>query len=271
MKVTILGAGGRMGAALVRAITQTPALTLCGAVERNGHPSVGMDAGTCAGLAPLGVSVTDDLEAGVKSSDVVVDFTIHSLVPATLEVAVKHEVACVIGTTGLNDGERKSVETAAAHIPIVWAPNMSLGVNLLMHLVQRAASVLGMDYDAEIVEMHHRHKLDAPSGTALGLLEAVAEGRGQNSAEAVQHGRKGITGERPRGQIGCHALRGGDVIGDHTVIFATDGERMELTHKASSRDCFAHGALRAALWLKNRSAGLYNMVDVLELASAGQA
>lgn len=265
MKVTILGAGGRMGGALIRGLAQMPDLVLTGAVEREGHAAVGMDAGLSAGLAPLGVIITGDLAAAIRASDAVIDFTIHSEVPATLARAVEAGAAYVLGTTGLNAQEQSAVESAAARIPIVWAPNMSQGVNVLLHLVQRAAAALGLDYDAEIVEMHHRHKLDAPSGTALGLGRAVAAGRGQDWKAVARHGREGITGERPRGEIGFHALRGGDVVGDHTVIFATDGERVELTHKAANRDCFAQGALRAVRWLKGKPAGLYTMVDVLGL------
>ncbi len=265
MTVTILGAGGRMGGALIRGLAQMSDLTLVGAVERKGHAAVGTDAGTAAGLAPLGVAITDDLAKAVRASDAVVDFTLHTEVPATVSLAAEVGAAYVLGTTGLDPQEQSAVESAATRIPIVWAPNMSLGVNVLLHLVQRAAAALGLDYDAEIVEIHHRHKLDAPSGTALGLGHAVAAGRGQDLKAVVRHGREGITGERPRGEIGFHALRGGDVVGDHTVVFATDGERIELTHKAANRDCFANGALRAVRWLKGRPAGLYTMADVLGL------
>jgi 4-hydroxy-tetrahydrodipicolinate reductase len=182
--------------------------------------------------------------------------------------AVKCKQAYVLGTTGLSKEEKQSVEDASKEIPIVWAPNMSLGVNLLLELVRRSASILGDDYDAEIVEMHHRLKKDAPSGTAIGLAEALAEGREVNLKDVVCYGREGITGERPKGEIAIHALRGGSVVGDHTVMFSADEERVEITHKAVSRKAFAKGALRAALWLSNCRPGIYNMRHVLGFEAA---
>lgn len=263
--VAILGAGGRMGGALIRGLAKQPELTLSAAVERAGHPAVGQDAGIIAGIAPLGVAVSADRDAAISGAHTVIDFTFHAEVPASVAKAVAAGARYVLGTTGLDESERAAVEAAARRIPIVWAPNMSTGVNVLLDLVRRAAAVLGLDYDAEIVEIHHKHKLDAPSGTALGLGRAVAQGRGQELDTVARHGREGIVGERPRGEIGFHAVRGGDVVGDHTVVFATDGERVELTHKASSRDCLAGGALKAALWLRDRQPGLYAMADVLGL------
>lgn len=263
--VTILGACGRMGGALIRGVASTPELALAAAVERAGHAGIGQDAGVSAGIAPLGVVVSDDRDAAIARGGTVIDFTFHTEVAASISKAAASGAVYVLGTTGLDDAERAAVEAAARVIPVVWAPNMSLGVNVLLDLVRRAAATLGLDYDAEIIEMHHRHKQDAPSGTALGLGRALAAGRGQDLKAVACHGREGFTGERVRGEIGFHALRGGDVVGDHTVVFATDGERVELTHKASSRDCLARGALKAAQWLQGRAPGLYAMTDVLGL------
>ena len=266
VRVTILGAAGRMGGALVRGVAaRRDTLSLAAAIERADSPALGRDAGTVAGIEPLGIAVTADLAAALPVSDVVIDFTFHTAVPTTIRAAAESGCAYVLGTTALDEAESAVVREAAAKIPVVWAPNMSLGVNVLLDLVRRAAGVLGLGYDAEIVEMHHRHKKDAPSGTALGLARSVAEGRGQSLDEVLVNGREGVVGERPRGEIAIHALRGGDVVGDHTVVFATDGERIELTHKASGRECFAGGALLAAAWLQGRKPGLYSMRDVLGL------
>lgn len=265
-KLTILGAAGRMGGALIRGIVaRRDTLSLAAAVERADCPALGRDAGTLAGTEPLGIPVTADLAAALAVSDTVIDFTFHTAVPATIRAAAAAGRSYVLGTTALDDAEAAAVREAAKQIPVVWAPNMSLGVNVLMDLVRRAAGILGLDYDAEIVEMHHRHKKDAPSGTALGLGRALAEGRGQALDDVLVNGREGVTGERPRGEIAIHALRGGDVVGDHTVIFATDGERIELTHRASGRECFVGGALLAAAWLRGKAPGLYSMKDVLGL------
>ncbi len=254
-----------MGCALVRGVAARPGLSLAAAVERAGHPAVGSDAGSVAGISPLGVVVTDDSSSAVSAGRVVVDFTFHTEVPKTLALARAAGAAYVLGTTGLMPEEQAAVHEAAKEIPVVWAANMSLGVNVLLDLVRRAAAILGTSYDAEIVEMHHRHKKDAPSGTALALAKALAEGRKVSLEDHAVYGREGIVGERPEGEIAIHALRGGDVVGDHTVILADDGERVELVHKASSRDSFANGALLAASWLSGRAPGLYSMRDVLGL------
>ncbi len=261
----IIGAGGRMGRMLTAAAFATPGLDVAAATEIPGSPLIGQDAGELAGVGKIGVPVSDPDAA--PGADIAIDFTFHSAVPGNLSRAISAGAkGYILGTTGLTDDERAAVREAAKRIPIVWAPNFSLGVNILLDLVKRTAALLDESYDVEIVEMHHRHKKDAPSGTALGLAEAAAAGRGTALRDTAIYGRQGVTGERPHGQIAIHALRGGDVVGDHTVIFAADGERVELTHKASSRSAFAFGAMRAALWLPERKAGLYSMRDVLGLA-----
>jgi len=263
-KVAIVGAAGRMGQALVRCSTRMPAIQITAAVEHAACTLIGKDAGLLAGIGDIGLVITSDLTAAVKAADILIDFSFHENVPNTVKLAVEHKKAVVIGTTGLTPEERAAVDQAATIIPIVWAPNMSLGVNLLFALVEQAAKALGVDYDVEITEAHHRYKKDAPSGTALRLGEMVAHGRKQNFRDVAIYGREGLGGERPKGQIGIHALRAADIIGDHTVLFATDGERVEISHRASSRDAFANGALHAGVWLATgKKPGLYDMQDVL--------
>ena len=235
------------------------------ACERGGHPAIGRDVGDLAGLGALGVAVTDSPEGVFRSAEVVIDFTAPAATQAHAELAARHGVALVVGTTGLAAVHEAALKEAAHKVAIVRAANFSIGVNLLVALSEKVAATLGPDYDIEIVEMHHRHKKDAPSGTALALGEAVAQGRKVALAENAVRGRDGITGERVAGSIGFASLRGGDVVGDHTVIFATEGERVELTHKASHRRIFAKGAVRAALWVKGRPPGLYSMRDVVAL------
>jgi len=240
LSITINGAKGRMGHALITAVTEL-GLTVSAAV----------DAG-------------DDLAAGMKSSDVVVDFSSHSATQTVLEQAIAQRKPLVIGTTGHSAESKKKLLVLAAQVPCVWAGNFSVGVNLLFALTRRAASILGPDYDAEVIEMHHRFKQDAPSGTAARLLEIILEER-KLTAAALRHGRSGIPGARTSTEVGVHALRGGDVVGDHTVMFAGLGERLELTHKASDRAIFARGALRAAQWVVSQKPGVYDMQDVLGL------
>ena len=252
MKLAILGGAGRMGQMLLdnaRAL----GLEVVAITEAPGSAFIGQPA--------TGGLVYQDVWP--MNADTVIDFTFHACVIPNLREAVANRQAYVLGTTGLTDEERAAVDEAAKRIPLCFAPNFSLGVNLLLELVRRAAAVLDDSYDAEIVEMHHRHKKDAPSGTALGLAQALAQGRGIDLGQAAIYGRHGIVGERPRGQVAIHALRGGSVVGDHTVIFAADEERVEITHKASSRAAFAKGALKAAQWLQCRAPGLYDMRDVL--------
>lgn len=252
MKLAILGGAGRMGQMLL-ANAKDLGLDVVAVTEIPDSPLIGQPA------APGLVYQAD----WPTQADTVIDFTFHACVIPNLQNAVANRQAYVLGTTGLTPEERAAVDDAAKRIPLCFAPNFSLGVNLLLGLVRRAAEVLDDSYDAEIVEMHHRHKKDAPSGTALGLAQALAQGRGVNLDDEAIYGRHGIVGERPRGQIAVHALRGGSVVGDHTVIFAADEERVELTHKASSRAAFAKGALKAAQWLQGRDPGLYDMADVL--------
>lgn len=264
-KVAILGAAGRMGRMLVAESARTDGVILAAAIDVPGNPAIGADAGELAGIGPLGVKVTAPDAA--PAADVFIDFTFHSAVPGNLELALARGASgYVLATTGLDEGELASVEAAARRMPVVRAANMSLGVNLLLGLVKKAAALLDESYDIEIVEMHHRHKKDAPSGTALALAREAAAGRGRPADEGFCNGRSGLVAEeRPRGEIAIHALRGGEVVGDHTVIFAGEHERVELVHKAQSRAAFAKGALLAAKWLPGRAPGIYGMRDVLGL------
>lgn len=216
---------------------------------------------TVAGRIDLG----DDLRAIIDSADVVIDFSFHESTAPFAQICATHRKAMVIGTTGHTDAERKELTAISAQIPLVWSANYSTGVNVLFWLTRKTAEILGPDFDLEIIEMHHRFKKDAPSGTARKLAEVLATVRGQQLDQVLRHGREGIPGERTPVEIGMHSIRGGDVVGDHTVIFAATGERLELTHKAASRDTFAHGALRAAQWIARRPPGLYDMQDVLGL------
>ncbi len=265
VKIGITGAAGRMGAALITQVFETDGFCLMAASEIAGHDAIGRDAGKLAGLSALGVTVGENADALFAASDAVLDFTLPAATQTHAEYAARYGTALVIGTTGIDAEAQRALEVASKKTAIVQAPNMSLCVNLLMRLAEQAAAHLDEDYDIEIVEMHHRHKVDAPSGTALGLGRAVAEGRGVSLVEAADRGRDGITGVRRRGAIGFAALRGGDVVGDHSVIFAADGERLELTHKSASRQTYARGALKAALWAHCRAPGLYSMAEVMEL------
>ncbi|KZD12930.1 4-hydroxy-tetrahydrodipicolinate reductase [Oceanibaculum pacificum] len=265
MRVGIVGAGGKMGQMLIETVHATPGVALAGASERPGAPLVGKDAGETAGVGALGVVITDDAEALFQSVDVVIDFTVPAATAAHADLAARHNTALVVGTTGLSDEQTQALRNAAARVPVIFAPNMAVGVNLLFALTQQVAAILDERFDIEIVEMHHRRKIDAPSGTALGLGRAAAAGRGVDLATVAQRARDGHTGARNPGDIGFAVLRGGDVVGDHTVVFAGMGERIELTHKASSRQIYADGAVRAALWTAGKAPGLYGMNDVLGL------
>lgn len=263
IKVAIMGAGGRMGRTLIQAVQETPDVQLAAGIVEPDSSLVGVDLGELAGLGKLGVSASGSLEAA--DFDLLIDFTTPAVTMASAAFCSAHGKALVVGTTGLNDSEKAVLASAAESIPLVFAPNMSVGVNVCFRLLELAAAALGDDYDVEIVEAHHRHKVDAPSGTALGMGEAVARALGRNLKEVAVYGREGQTGARKRETIGFATLRVGDVVGDHTVVFGTEGERVEITHKASSRMTFAKGAVRAASWLQGRPAGLYDMQDVLDL------
>jgi 4-hydroxy-tetrahydrodipicolinate reductase len=251
---------------LVTVVCDTAGARLAGGTERAGHPAIGQDAAELASAPACGAIVGSDADALFAAADTVIDFTSPDAVEEHARLAKAHRTALVIGTTGLEARHRAALAEAAAIVPVVQAANMSVGVNLLLGLTQRVASILGPEYDIEIVEMHHRHKVDAPSGTALALGEAAAAGRGVPLDAVAVRTRDGLTGARVGGTIGFATLRGGDVVGEHTVIFSGDGERVELTHKATSRLIFARGAVRAALWTQDRPPGLYSMRDVLGLA-----
>ncbi|MEW5424526.1 4-hydroxy-tetrahydrodipicolinate reductase [Amorphus sp. 3PC139-8] len=265
MRLVVVGAAGRMGRVLIRAIIETPGAVVAGALERPGAPEIGEDAGALAGLAPLGVAVTDAPEAAFAAADGVIDFTIPGATIAFSEMAAKAGIVHVIGTTGLNASGDEQIAEAAKTIPVVKSGNMSLGVNLVAGLVEKAARALGPAFDIEILEMHHRRKIDAPSGTALLLGEAAAKGREVDLADHAVYAREGHTGARPDGAIGFATLRGGTVVGEHEVIFAGEGERVVLGHVAEDRSIFARGAVHAALWAHGREPGLYSMADVLGL------
>ncbi len=265
VKAVVTGAAGRMGTQIVRLVRATEGMALSGAVERPGAPQVGQDAGVVAGIGPVGISVADDLAKALGGADVVVDFTAHEASARHAEICAERGVPIVIGSTGFTPEARSRVAAAAKRIPVVLAPNMSVGVTVLFDLVRQAAKVLGDGYDVEIVEIHHKKKRDAPSGTAVRLGEVAAEALGRDPKDALAYARHGILGERPPWQIGVQTLRGGDVVGEHTVFFCGEGERLELTHRATSREQFARGAIRAAQWIAGKRPGLYDMADVLGL------
>lgn len=265
LNIAVTGAAGRMGRALIAACDLSQSAQLSAAVERPGNTLVGSDAGDLAGLGPLNIKVTDDLETVVDAFDTLIDFTSPEATLKNLEICAKHRKNIVIGTTGFDDAGKQKISDAGKTTGVVFAPNMSVGVNLCLKLLDTAARILGDDVDIEVIEAHHRHKVDAPSGTALRMGEVVAAALGRDLAECAVYGREGITGARDRKTIGFETIRAGDIVGDHTVLFAADGERVEISHKASSRMTFANGAVRAAIWLQQQPAGLYDMQDVLGL------
>lgn len=263
--VVVTGASGRMGQMLIRTVIASDKARLVGAVERSGHDWIGKDVGVAMGVAAVGVVVTDDALDVFATAQAVLDFTVPAATVEFCALAAQARVVHVIGTTGLSDADLVKIEAASHHAVIVRAGNMSLGVNLLTKMTKMVAAALGEDFDIEIVEAHHNRKIDAPSGTALMLGEAAAEGRGVILADVSDRGRDGMTGARKRGHIGFSAIRGGDVVGEHDVIFAGAGERIILRHIATDRSLFAKGALRAALWGQDKKPGQYDMMDVLGL------
>lgn len=264
-RIAVVGAGGRMGRSLLQAVSETDGLTLGAATERAGSPLLGRDVGELVGTGKLGVPLVDDLAAVTDAFDVLIDFTAPAATLAHLQVCRRAGKKMVIGTTGLSEAEKRQLVEASQEIGIVFAPNMSVGVNLCFKLLQLAAQVLGDKADVEIIEAHHRHKVDAPSGTALRMGEVVAEALGRDLNECAVYGREGKTGPRDGKTIGFETIRAGDVVGEHSVWFAMEGERVEIVHKASNRMNFAHGAARAAGWLAARDKGYFDMQDVLDL------
>jgi len=264
-RIAVMGAAGRMGKTLIEAVQQTPGAGLTAAVDRPDSTLVGADAGELAALGRIGVPLSGDLDRVVEEFDVLIDFTHPTVTLKNLAFCRKHGKAMIIGTTGFSVEEKQLLAEAGKDIPIVFAANFSVGVNLCLKLIDTAARVLGDDVDIEIMEAHHRHKVDAPSGTAVRMGEVIADALGRDLKKVAVYGREGQTGARERETIGFDTVRAGDIVGDHTVLFAADGERVEITHKASSRMTFAKGAVRAALWLDGREPGLYDMQDVLDL------
>lgn len=264
MKIAIAGASGRMGRMLIEAVLNDSDAQLVGALDRAGSPFLGQDAGAFLGKQ-TGVTLTDDLDAVFAQADYLIDFTRPEGTIAHVEAALRHDVKLVIGTTGFTDEQKATLHAAAGKIGIVFSANMSVGVNVTLKLLEFAAKHFSHGYDIEIIEAHHRHKVDAPSGTALMMGEAVAGALGRSLDDCAVYGRHGVTGERDPSTIGFSAIRGGDIVGDHTVLFAGIGERIEITHKSSSRVSYAQGALRAVRFLSERGAGLFEMQDVLGL------
>ena len=263
-RITIAGASGRMGHMLIEAVRHAEDCTLVGALDMAGSASIGVDAGAFAGL-PTGVAITDDLRQGLQQCDVMIDFTRPEGTLKHLQVCRDLGVGAVIGTTGFSEAQKSEIEELACHMAIVMAPNMSVGVNVTLKLLEMAAKALATGYDIEIVEAHHRHKVDAPSGTALKMGEVIADALGRDLKDCAVYAREGVTGERDPSSIGFATIRGGDIVGDHTVLFAGIGERIEISHKSSSRQTYAQGSLRAARFLHGKKSGLFDMFDVLGL------
>lgn len=262
--IIVCGAAGRMGRRIIACAMADPEFKIVGAVELPQSPHLGKDAGEVAGEGTLSLKITANLAEVLPKGDAVIDFTHPASTLSNLKTAAEHKKAMVIGTTGLSDAQKKEVENLARQVPVVLSPNMSVGVNLLFEIVGEVARKLGSDYDIEIVEAHHRFKKDAPSGTAKRLAEIIAEATGRSLAKDAVYGRKGDSTERKKNEIGIHAVRAGDIVGDHTVTFCTLGERVEISHRAHSRDTFAKGALRAVRFIVGQKPGLYNMQGVLK-------
>ena len=265
LKIAVMGAAGRMGRELARAVVAAPGCVLAGGIEPAGSPAIGADFGVLAGLGANGVLIGSDALDLIARVDAILDFTVPAATVEFAGLAANARIVHVIGTTGLAPDHEAAIKAAARHATIIKAGNMSLGVNLLVALTKKVAQALDADFDIEVVEMHHKHKVDAPSGTALMLGQAAADGRAIGLDQHSARGRDGITGERRRGDIGFASLRGGNVVGEHTVIFAAEGERIELVHRATDRGIFARGAVKAAVWGHGKKPGLYSMADVLGL------
>lgn len=269
IKVGVIGAGGRMGRMLIEAVQDNPQTTLSAAIERQGSSLVGADAGEVAAIGHIDVSIVDDLISIINDIDVLIDFSLPEATEQNMQICAENNVAMVIGTTGFNDQQEATLAAASNKIAIVYAGNYSTGVNLSLKLLEMAAKAFGTEADVEVIEAHHKHKIDAPSGTAYMMAEAVAKGRGQNLKDVAVYGREGQTGARETGTIGIHAIRGGEIVGDHTVMFIADGEIVEITHRARVRMTFAAGAVRAATWVVQQAVGQYDMQDVLGLNDSG--
>lgn len=265
LRIAITGAAGRMGKTLIEACQQADDCMLSAAIERPGTSLIGADAGELSGVGYLDVQLVDDIASVLSDFDVLIDFTSIESTLHNLQICKDNKKHIIIGTTGFSEEQKALIQKAAQQTAVVFAPNMSVGVNLCLKLLEMAASVLNEDYDIEVIEAHHRHKVDAPSGTALRMGEVVAQTLGRDLKNCAVYGREGHTGPRDPQSIGFETIRAGDVVGEHTVMFATEGERVEITHKASSRMTFAKGAIRAARWLKGKDKGLYDMRDVLGL------
>jgi 4-hydroxy-tetrahydrodipicolinate reductase len=265
VKIAVAGARGRMGSRIATLAREAEGLELTGAFEVGGHPDIGKDIGVLLGLGSLGIKLSDNVDQVFETSDVVIDFTSPAPTIAHVKAAVRKGKAMVVGTTGFSPEELQEFKNQAAMVPCVFAYNMSLGINLLLKVVADVAKSLGEDYDIEIVEAHHRMKKDAPSGTALALARSIATAMGWDIHDVANFAREGMIGERPKKEIGIQTVRAGDIVGEHTILFGGLGERIEIAHRASSRDVFVRGALRAALWLKGKPIGIHDMQDVLGL------
>ena len=264
MKIAIVGAGGRMGRMLIEAALKDDSIKLVSAIDQVGSPAIGKDAGELVGM-PCGVMVTSDIEAGIAKADCLIDFTRPEGTLEHLSICCRHKVAIVIGTTGFDDESKQTIADAAQLIPVVFAPNMSVGVNVVFKLLETASRIMSEGYDIEIVEAHHKLKIDAPSGTALRMGEVVAQAMGRDLKKCAVYAREGVTGERDPSSIGFATVRGGDIVGDHTVMYCGTGERVEISHKAGSRMPYALGSMRAARFLEDKPKGLFDMQDVLGL------
>ncbi|MBD0845175.1 4-hydroxy-tetrahydrodipicolinate reductase [Pectobacterium versatile] len=265
IRIAVVGAGGRMGRQLIQAIEQMDGVILGAALERSGSSLIGSDAGELAGLGKSGITVNESLDAVQNDFDILIDFTRPEGTLAHLAFCRQHRKGMIIGTTGFDDAGKAAIKQAAQDIGIVFAANFSVGVNVMLKLLEKAAKVMGDYTDIEIIEAHHRHKVDAPSGTALAMGEAIADALGRDLKSCAVYAREGYTGERDPKSIGFATVRAGDIVGEHTAMFADIGERVEITHKASSRMTFANGAVRAAIWISSKESGLFDMRDVLSL------